>query len=339
MREDDSMSRSSTGISRSLLVAALLPGAGLLTGCGESGPGSAIADSGPVAEELEVLFEEVESGTVRFDISGAVTSLDGYSSVADFRAVGVKRNLFRPALGGGVSRSGTNADGPYALTFYTDVVHESDPDNQVQAWINLVLPDDAEAGSYYTINSFSDAEEDQVQAHVQGASGGWLFAQQVEGGLQLFELGESVSAAWQMEAADSQAESARRISTEGAVKNLAFTPQLEANYELEVNGESQHIQLRIAGNSGANYYTVLMGNGIYLDFPAGIGPGDYPIDRSRGDGVIAINFSQHSVETVDGALNLVERDGAFDAAIELEASGEDEIKLSGTIEALVLERN
>ena len=326
-------------------VLTLLLGAALLAGCegdavGTSANASTSADThasnGPTTGELEALFEQVESGEAFFVITGAVTSLDEHTLANDPSASGVSRDIFRPALGGGNSRSGNNANGPYSLTLYTDALHEEAPDNPVQAWLNLILPEDAEAGRYYAINTFADAEADQVQAHLLGDGRAWTFERQVEGGLQLFELGETISAAWHLTAAAGHGEESRRVNVEGAVNDLLFTPQSQTNYDIEINGDNQQVVMRTGGNARADRYTLVISNGIYLNFPAGIEPGSYSIELGRDDGVVGIQFTQHNIESVEGTLILTQHGETFDAEIEFSASGEDKVALSGTLEALTL---
>lgn len=326
-------------------VLTLLLGSALLAGCegdaaSTSANASASTDShagnGPTTGELEALFEQIESGEMLFTISGAVTSMGEHTLADDPSASGANRDIFGPALGGGNSRSGNNANGPYSLTLYTDALHEDAADNRVQAWLDLVLPEDAEAGRYYAINTFASAEADQVQAHLLGDRRAWSFARQIEGGLQLFELGETISAAWHFTAASGYGEDTRWVNVEGAVKEFAFTPQSEANYALELNGDSQQVLMRAAGNARADRYTLIISNGIYLHFPAGIGPGNYPVELGRDDGVVGVQFTQHNIETVEGTITLVQHGETFDAEIEFTASGEDEVTLSGTLEALAL---
>lgn len=326
-------------------VLTLLLGTTLLAGCegdavGTNANASTSTDThagnGPTTGELEALFEQVESGETHFVITGAATSLDEHTLANDPSASGVSQDIFRPALGGGNSRQGINAKGPYSLTLYIDALHEDAPDNPVQAWLNLILPEGAEAGRYYAINTFADAEADQVQAHLMGDGRAWTFERQIEGGLQLFELGETISAAWHLTAAAGHGEESRRVNVEGAVKELLFTPQSEANYDIEINGDSQQIVMRTGGNARADRYTLIISNGIYLNFPAGIGPGSYSVELGRDDGVVGIQFTQHNIASVEGTLTLAQHGETFDAEIEFTASGEDEVILSGTLEALTL---
>src|SRR5690554_5679998 len=249
--------RHSSAILTLLLGAMLLAGCeGDAVGASSSANASTSADThasnGPTTGELEALFEQVESGEAFFVITGAVTSLDEHTLANDPSASGVSRDIFRPALSGGNSRSGNNANGPYSLTLYIDALHEDAPDNPVQAWLNLVLPEEAEAGRYYVINSFASAEADQVQAHLLGDGRAWTFERQVEGGLQLFELGETISAAWHLTAAVGHGEEARSVNVEGAVKELVYTPQSQTNYDIEVNGDSQQVVMRTGGNAIAD---------------------------------------------------------------------------------------
>lgn len=169
-----------------------LVGLGLLTACGDDS-GSSAVQSGDEAVaqqqsssqdfgssgQLAGLLDSVQSGESTLSINGAVMSTGEYTTADDPRYGGVSHDIFRPALGGGASRRGSNTEGPYAISVYTDATHADEPDNVVRAWVSLVLPKGAEAGNRYPVASFADAEDDQVQAHVQGDGMAWTFSRQV----------------------------------------------------------------------------------------------------------------------------------------------------------------
>ena len=204
--------------------------------------------------------------------------------------------------------------------------------------VSLVLPAGAEAGRSYAIASFRDADDDQVQAHVRGDGEVGTLGRQVSGELYLAELGERASAAWRFEATDGRGEEARRVEAEGAVRGLDFTPQREARYEITVNGDSEQYLGRVSIHETPNDYAMSIGNRIVLDVPVGIGAGEYALAGQAGDGVIRTSLMRHDVEEIDGVIRLSERNGVFDAEIDLEAVGEDEVQLSGRLEELGFDR-
>lgn len=308
-----------------------------LTACGD-GNGETAADGRGSDDEMQARLDELSGSGSRLTLSGAVTSTGEYTTAEDPRYGGVSNDIFRPAQGGGSSRRGSNAEGPYALSIYTDATHEDEPDNVVRAWVSLVLPEGAEAGNHYQVASFSGAEDDQVQAHVRGDGMAWSFSQQVSGSLYLAALGEQLSAAWQLEAADGRGEEARRVEAEGAVRGLDFTPQREARYEITVNGDSEQHLGRVSIHETPNDFAVSIGNRIVLDVPAEIGAGEYALSDQAGDGAIRVSLMRHEVEEIEGAIRFSERNGVFDAEISLEAVGEDEVQLSGRLEELGFDR-
>ncbi|MFY0990534.1 hypothetical protein [Halomonas sp. C05BenzN] len=314
------------------LLLALL-GAGLVTGCGDDNGGSASTGNPAVVDALHSQLEALEAGQSTLTLTGAVTSTG--DTPRDARA---SQDVYRPALGGGASRRGSNAEGPYALTLYTDAVHESAPDETVSARVSLVLPEGAEAGQTYAIAAFRDADEEQVQAHVRGDGEIGTIGRQVQGSLYLAELGEEVAAAWRLEAADGDDDEASRVEAEGAVAGLAFTPQREARYEITVNGESDRHLGRVAIHESPGGFDMSIGNRILLSLPAAVEAGDYALSDRSDDGVIRVSLMRHEVEEVSGTLLLRERNGVFDAEITLEASGEDEVRLSGDLEELSFDR-
>ncbi|MCE9665407.1 hypothetical protein LY622_18445 [Halomonas sp. M5N1S17] len=320
-----------------------LVGLGLLTACGDESASSAVqTDDGASQQggvqsdgggELAGLLERVESGESMISISGAATSTGEYTTADDPRYGGVSNDIFRPALGGGSSRRGSNAEGPYVISIYTDATHEDDPDNVVRAWVSLVLPAAAEAGKNYEVASFADAEDHQVQAHVRGDGMGWSFSRQVSGSVYLEAFGERVSAAWLLEAADGRGEEASRVASEGAVKDLPLTLQSEAEYDITVNGETETTLSRITARDNM----LIVGHGIYLYLPAGATAGSYPVQEGRGDDAVRAQFTQHDIDEVSGELTLVANGERYDAEFNIDASGEDDVALAGDLRWIALD--
>ena len=298
------------------------------TQAGSGGNSDAVAGS-----ELQAKLEALEAGQSTLRLAGDVTSVDegARDSVAS-------EDIYRPALGGGASRRGSNAEGPYALSIYTDAVHQADPDETVRARVSLVLPEGASAGRSYTIATFSDADDDQVQAHVRGHGEIGTFGRQVQGSLYLAELGDQASAAWRLEAADGRDEEALRVEAEGAVKGLAFSPQREAHYEITVNGDTEQYLGRVSIHETPNDYVMSIGNRITLDVPVGVDAGEYALASQADDGVIRVSLMRHEVEEIEGSIRFSERDGVFDAELAFQAAGEDEVSLSGGLEGLEFEQ-
>ncbi len=303
-----------------------------LTACGD-GNGETAADGRGSDDEMQARLDELSGSGSRLTLSGAVTSTGEYTTAEDPRYGGVSNDIFRPAQGGGSSRRGSNAEGPYALSIYTDATHEDEPDNVVRAWVSLVLPEGAEAGNHYQVASFSEADDDQVQAHVRGDGMAWTFSHQVSGSLYLEALGEQLSAAWQLEAADGRGEAARGIQSEGAVKGLPLTRQAEAEYDMTVNGESEPTLSRITGRSNM----LIIGNGIYLYLPSGATEGSYPIQSDRDDAAVRAQFTQHEIDDITGELTLSANGERYDAEFTIDARGEDELELAGLLRWFTLD--
>lgn len=313
----------------------MLLGAGLLTGCGDdsgSTDGASEAGSSDADGELLAWVEELEAGQSTLTLSGTVTS-EG-ENPHDSAAT---EDSFRPAAGGGASRRGSNADGPYSLSLYTDAIHEDGPDTRTRARVSLVLPTDAEAGRTYEIAAFRDAEDDQVQSQVQDTGMDWIFARDVTGQLYLAELGGRVSAAWRLEAADGGGEEADRVEVEGAVAELAFSPQREARYEIIVNGDDESHLGRFGLNETPSDISLSIGNGIYLSLPTDLEPGDYDLADRGDDGGIGVNLTDHDVESIEGTMSLSEGARGLDAELAFEASGQDEVRLTGHLENIDIE--
>ncbi len=324
------------------LASLTLVGLGLLTACGDDSGSSAEQSDDVLSQaaappgrggEFADLLEGLESGESMLSLSDSVTSTGEYTTANDPRYGGVSHDIFRPSLGGGASRRGSNAEGPYAITIYTDATHQDQPDNVVRAWATLVLPKGAAAGNRYAVASFADAEDDQTQAHVRGDGMAWTFAHQVSGSIYLDALGDSVTAAWQFEAADGRGEDASRVHSDGAVRDLALTLQAEAEYDLTVNGETESSLARISNHDN----TLIIGNGIYLTLPSAVAAGSYPIRGSRDEDSVRARFTRHEVEEISGELTLAANGERYDAEINIAASGEDDIELAGELRWFTLE--
>lgn len=337
-RGDGHMNKTLHGVWRAGVLFASL---GIVTGCNDDSASSAVeADDGASQQsaaqigsgELSRLLESVERGESALSISGVVSSTGEYTTADDPRYGGVSNDVFRPATGGGASRRGSNAEGPYAISIYTDATHEDDPDNVVRAWISLVLPAGAEAGNHYQVAGFSEAEDDQVQAHVRGDGMAWTFSRQVSGSVYLETLGEQVSAAWQLEAADGRGDDAGRVTSEGAVRELPLTLQSEAEYELTVNGETESALARVTGRDNM----LIIGNGVYLHLPEGATAGSYPVQAGRDDGVVRAQFTQHEIDEISGELTLVASGERYDAEFSIAGSGEDDVQLAGDLRWIAL---
>ncbi|MEE2002497.1 hypothetical protein QWY20_13625 [Alkalimonas sp. MEB108] len=304
-----------------------------IIGCGDSNHSKSRAFVDP---ELQSWLDELNEGTSVLNISGAVSAGGEYTTAIDPRYGGVSRDVYRPAIGGGASRSGSNAEGPYSLTIYTDAIHQDEPDNTVRAWVNLILPSGAVAGKSYQIASFSTANEHQVQAHLRGDGHAWTFDQQVEGELHLLELGGKLTAAWRFSAADGNRDDAAKVLVQGAARDIAFVGQPEAHYKLTINGETQTHLGRVAINHGNNGAILTIGNRISLMLPKDISNGEYALASRASEQTLRVILSRYDVDSITGVLHLVERGELFDADIRFETSGADHVVLEGRLEQLTL---
>jgi hypothetical protein len=332
--------RTSTRITTMCITFAALAGMAGLTACKGDGEGAAGQAGGQRAQrapsDLAGLLSGLAAGETTLELTGAVTSTGEYTTAEDPRYAGATYDTFRPATGGGRSRRGSNADGPYALSLYIDATHQDEPENVVRAWATLVLPEGASAGRVYEVASFSDAEDDQVQAHVQGDGLAWTFARDMSGRLYVDSIGDSITAAFSLEAASGAGESAPRVKAKGAANALPLTRQAESEYEISVNGETEPGFARITGRAQGDHRMMIIGHGIYLYVPADSQPGTYPIGATRDDGAIRAQFTSHEVSEVSGELVLKANEDRLDATFEISATGDDQVSVSGELRYFTL---
>ncbi|MCC5968551.1 MAG: hypothetical protein JJU15_01220 [Pararhodobacter sp.] len=316
-----------------ITICATLLAAGVLAGCKEDSAenGQVSADTTALQSELDAL-EDTQS-VLRF--AGAVTATGAYTTADDPRYAGRGDDVFRPATGGRAAnaRRGSNADGPYAFTIYTDAVHHEDADNVVRAWASFVMPEGAGPGTY-ALASVSDSSDNEAQVSVAGDGYAWQFARGISGVIMIEEIGDTLSAAWTFEA---HGRGGDQIEVTGAVRSLPFSPQPEAQYTLSADDETlTHFGRMTSRQRGNGRITLLLGPGIYFDLPPDPEPGAHPIHRRRNDDRdITANLTDFSIDTVDGEMTL-ERDGASLAGrFALTATGEDTLTLEGTFDTII----
>lgn len=320
------------GVSRPPLAAALL-GMALLAACKEDDAQG--NNSAAIPAQMEALLEEVKAGEAQLTLSGAVNSPGGYTTGEAGRYAGRGEDVYQPARGGRAdhARRGNNAEGPYMFRIHTDAIHQKDEDDTVRAWITVVLPEGAGPGSY-VMAAGADAEAGEAQAALEGDGYAWRFSREVEGSLHLAELGEHLTAAWDFVAQDRSGEA---VEISGGVRKLEFTPQPEGQFVLSANGETVEHFGRVSAHGGDGKTTLIPGSGIYLDIPAGIEAGTYPIrNRSKDETDAIVTLSNYGYDTANGELVLEHEAGYFSGTYRVTTSGEDKVNLEGSFNHVIL---
>ncbi|MBI6630463.1 hypothetical protein [Pontibaca salina] len=314
-----------------LITVAMVGVAGFLAACktdeAEAGNG------GDVQAEVEALLDGVAAGQSGLRVTGAVTSSDlvfvdpAGRPTAEFRPARQSRATY--------SRNGNNADGPYRIIARTGVSDPSGEQDIVGSWVTVVLPAKAAPGAY-KVASGRAAKDNEAQASLTGEHYNWAFGDKVQGDLYVAEIGDSLTAAWDFTA---QNKSGEMVEIKGGVKELAFWPQQETKYTISINGETDEKSGRMsahrAGGVGA---TLLPGRGIYLELPAEIDTGTYPLLRHRSDNPngVVLNLPDQSYEAVNGEMTF-ERDGNYlHGTFKATTSGEDVVTLDGSFSYVVL---
>jgi len=317
------------------LAGALCGSVVFLAACLEDSLASADSAGSP-SKEMQALLEAAETGRSQITFAGAVTTTGDYTTGEAGRYAGASANIFQPALGGRAehSRRGSNADGPYMFSIYTDAIHQNDEDDFVRAWITVILPEGAGPGRY-GVAANADAEENEAQASLIGDGYAWRFDRNIEGELHISELGEVLTAAWAFTTHD---RAGNAVDVSGAVKDLAFTPQQEASFTLTANGERvEHFGRLTSQRRNDGRHNLLLGPGVYLELPAGADSGTLPIRKSRqSDDDATVTFPDYQFDEAEGELTLelvIGHDGNYlRGNYSLSTLGGDAIELEGSFD-------
>ena len=282
-------------------------------------------------------FEQIQDGQVQLVLSGAVQNEDANNASSEGEALSEGDHVYRPARGTGRAdyiRKGSNADGPYSFVIYTEAIHEKHPDDVTRTFITVNLPADATPGTYTTA-AYKDADDDQAQARITGHGYGWTFARDIDGVVDIIELDDTLSAAWDFTAKDA---SGREAQVQGAVKQLSFSPQPELLYELTVNDDKNEDRIRAGYGAKDDRLTLLGGTPpIYIDLPSGVKEGEYDIQESS-DHKVRVDIPGLSYDELAGQVTIKENGSDYlDVAFELSGDGKDSVQGKGEFTYVPLE--
>lgn len=303
-----------------LLLALAVP----IAACGEGDPVSLSTDM------TKKSFQQIKGHHALMVMSGAADNSDAEGAQSSGQELSGADHVYRPASGTGRAtyiRKGSNADGPYSFVIYTEAVHDDKPDAAARTLMTINLPENAKPGSY-SVAAFKDAAPDQAQARISGAGYGWNFARNIDGVVDVLELGDELSAAWDFTAQDAKK---RGVQVSGAVKNLAFTPQMELTYHVDVNGENHENRTRSGYNKKNNFVTLYGGSpAIYVGVPVDISAGEHAIGQ-RKDKNVHVNLPKLEFDHIDGQVRITENGEEYvDVAFEFKTKGEHNVTGKGT---------
>lgn len=321
------------------LSAALLAATISLSACSDSDAGDSSSKASTTdTKATNALLDTLEKNQSNLSLSGTVNSTGERTTVESYRDQGRFINVFRPASSRSKNpqaRRGSNAEGPYAFRIYTDAIHDDDSEHVVPGWIQITLPENASPGSY-RVAALRDSKEDDVQAAIVGDGYGWQFTRDISGTMDIVEIGEQLTAAW-----DFEAHGAGETSTHatGAVKALPFTPQQEATFTLRAGDEVIEHFGSVTSQWKGDRHTLLLGSGVYLDLPAQATEGTYRIRHKREADTVRLTLPKYDFEDVDGKITL-ETDGQYlNGNYTLTATGKDNVKIDGTLNHVKIEKS
>ena len=319
-----------------VFAAALIGTAGFLAACKDDASAASGTSNAAVSNTMKEALGKASHGKSNLDISGVVTGQGQYTMNYAEHRMGPFVDIFQPALGGrgDTVRLGHNENGPYMFRVYTDAVHQND-ENKIEAThINITLPENVTPGTYQ-IATLADVEDDQAYASMVGASNVWQFNRRVNGTVQVIDVGDTLTAAWEFVSHD---RGGNAVNVSGAVKDLAFTPQPEVKYVLSANGDSTEHHSRLTVNRrNTGDWDLLLSSGVYLRLPSGIRAGTYAIRKSaQSDNDVTTTLSDYSFDEAIGELVLKGEGDVFGGDFTLKTTGKDVVELKGSFEQVAL---
>ena len=324
-----------------LLLGLVLP----LAACGDDakeasksqGKADTKASSTANSERAAKAYDNVKEGHVQLVLTGHVDNKDAPNAVSEGEAHSKDKHIYRPAMAtgrGDYLRRGSNAEGPYTFAIYTPAIHESTPDEIVNTFITINLPEGATTGTY-SLAAYKDATDDQGQARITGSGYGWTFARDIEGIVDVVELGDYVSASWEFTAHDAQG---RETTAYGAVKDLPFSPQVEMRYELTLDEEDKSDRIRAGYGKKDEGLTLYGANPIiYVELPSDITPGEYELHEAA-DHKVRAWVTEVRRDSVEGLVTVTENGSEYlDVVFEFTGGDEEEVHAKGDFRYVPLE--
>ncbi|TRO95356.1 hypothetical protein FKB34_09435 [Glycocaulis profundi] len=293
-----------------------------LHGCDEAG-GSGTRLDGGAAERL---MDGVAAGESILTFEGEATADGAYTTADDARYGGESHDIYRPVQSG--DRAGMNDTGPYMISVFADARHQDDLGNTVRAWITVSLPEGAGPGTYAAASP-SDAEDGDAVVTLAGDGYGWRYQREVEGHVHVLEIGETITAAWEFDARRTRGEPG--VTARGGVRDLAFSPQSEAEFTFTANGESEDFARRIGSQvREGRPITLVMFRDLYIEIPEDPASGTYRV-AGRGDrsADVTLNLPAHSVDEVRGEMVLEREGDRVSGTFDIEADGRDTVRTQG----------
>lgn len=337
------MSQNKTNRQPQLLGGALLLGLVLpLTACGDGdsdqqAKGSGSASQSSAAQKLDTtILDGLKAQHVQMELTGTLNNENASIAQDEGAPVSEGKHVYRPASSTGKGdylRKGSNAEGPYSFVIYTDAIHDDEPDNTLTALMTINLPENAQPGSY-AIQAYKEAADDEAQGQLSGGGYAWNFVRNVSGTVDVIELGDEITATWDLTAQDAQK---REVQTTGSVKNLAFTPQVEMFYEMDIDGEQKEDRIRSGYSKKNNKLTLFGGNPLmYIDVPLDSEAGSYSVGKD--DGEVSVSINDIKYDTIDGEIVISENGEDYRTVdFEFQTEGENKADIKGSVQYIPID--
>jgi hypothetical protein len=314
-----------------MLIRTLLIGCFVLpAGCPEScdGPGSGSAESARRSAEIG---RGLVPGAYEIEFSGRLVTGGPYTGDLDPVRFGPQTYAATRELAdgfGGRERVETsNAEGPYQLVLRTSVQREGGEAELARVWVQL--PPGARGGQRYVVRDSRRAKPGEAYAGVEQQSRTWQEIRNLEGSIEVAELGDHLTAAFDFHS-NLEPGDEKRFDVKGRAYRIPFRPRPEARYTFTANGDGEQIG-NITLQAQEHRFGVIIGpRGLFsFEFDGRPQAGTYALGRTRDARTVLVTVLDHSTESLEGTLELNETDGIYSATYEFSTKGADAVRAKG----------
>ncbi len=274
---------------------------GLIAACGSGNGTPATSDV-----DREAIIEGLASGDYEITLEGSIVRTGAYEG---------ERGPydFAPAS------DGTNADGPYVIRIRTETERDGD---QRMSYLMVVLPAGAEPGRH-AVTARRDAGDNDAYAMLRSFGQEWTYAQDVSGHIDVAELGDLVTAAYEVELADRDGDT---VALSGRFRDVPFQPQAETDTRLTLNGEAHHFD---GGSISTAHGVLRIGptrQAITIDLPDTVEAGTHDLAAQSSDDRfrLTLRAAEGSIDTVDGSITFEEDGDTMRGSLQFTARGPDD---------------
>ena len=303
----------------------------VVTGCGNGGEGGTATRSG--SADVARMADGLEPGQFELDISGFIVSTGPYTGdgpAARFEPRTYTASRERADGFGGREQVETwNATGPYRLWLHSAVQRDGGDEEMASTWIQL--PPDARAGQTYKIRHSRMARQGEAYAGIQRRDMVWRDnSRALEGEVTIGEIGDHLTASFRF---DNGRDDAERVEVEGRVYRVSYLPRGEAFFTYTQDGQTREVAERVLRQAQENRFQAI-GELFSFGFGPDPQPGTYRLGARRDwdNQIVGVNVIGARMDSVDGTVELIEKDGYFTMEFQFSTEGPTPVSAEGRFE-------